>query len=338
MVNIPKIQQAYIIPYQKNYTECDRIIKSYGKQKTQELKAMVTEMYTPIIKQIAAKTALEKRISAEDFAQKLYLRLFENLDVFAKTKNPASSLIKYLRRADADEDDVISMADIPYEKLSSEEVEKNLSYTIDRQLAQPGITKRVMDLVKHMTTGKEFFILSEWLEDKSLDEIGDSLGITRERVRQLKEKCFRRIKQPLNKLQVISLYYDDNKTGLPVTHPDAPEHLQKRKVQLPINIDMDALIKHGEGADKIRELTKDDYQGQTAWGTLNALLRIQGPYFVKRLLFSKNAQQYVESMLEKNPDYKIELCLNKEIDKSTFIPQARQISIEMFGKDIFNFI
>lgn len=338
MVSIPKIQQAYIIPYQKNYADCDNIIKRYGKQKTQELKTMVAEMYTPIIKQIAAKVALENGISAEDYAQKLYLRLFENLDIFAKTKTPASSLIKYLRREDPDENDIISMADIPYQKLPPEEVAKNFSYTIDKQLEQPGITEIVMNTVKKQTTVAEFSVISQWLEDKSLDEIGDKIGLTRERTRQLKEKGLRRIIHSDFRRKAKPLYYDDNKTGIPMTHPDTPEHLLVKKIQLPVNIDMEGLIKYGKDADKIRELTKDDYPGQTAWGTLNALLRRQGSYFVKRLLFSQSAQQYVESMLEKDPNYKIELSLNKEIDKKTFIPQARKISIEMFGKDIFNFI
>jgi RNA polymerase primary sigma factor len=78
--------------------------------------------------------------------------------------------------------DVLENSDLP--NTDSKLISESLAKEIDRALAT--LTERERDIVKL------FFGIA--CQDMTLEEIGDKFGLTRERVRQIKEKAIRRLR------------------------------------------------------------------------------------------------------------------------------------------------
>ena len=78
--------------------------------------------------------------------------------------------------------DVLENTDLP--NTDAQLIKESLAKEIERALAT--LTERERDIVKL------FFGIS--CQDMTLEEIGDQFGLTRERVRQIKEKAIRRLR------------------------------------------------------------------------------------------------------------------------------------------------
>jgi RNA polymerase primary sigma factor len=78
--------------------------------------------------------------------------------------------------------DVLENTDLP--NTDAQLIKESLAKEIERALAT--LTERERDIVKL------FFGIS--CQEMTLEEIGDQFGLTRERVRQIKEKAIRRLR------------------------------------------------------------------------------------------------------------------------------------------------
>ncbi|HPG74413.1 MAG TPA: sigma-70 family RNA polymerase sigma factor, partial [Bacteroidales bacterium] len=78
--------------------------------------------------------------------------------------------------------DVLENTDSPH--TDSSLINESLSREIDRTLAT--LTERERDIIRY------FFGIG--CQEKTLEEIGEEFGLTRERVRQIKEKAIRRLR------------------------------------------------------------------------------------------------------------------------------------------------
>ena len=68
---------------------------------------------------------------------------------------------------------------------------------MSKNIAQSDLAKTIMQVSERWSSIEKYVLLSYYGingEEKSLHEIGEHLGLTRERVRQIKEKCIRKLK------------------------------------------------------------------------------------------------------------------------------------------------
>jgi len=92
---------------------------------------------------------------------------------------------------------------------------------IEQQPALPGesteIDNAIIDeVLSELTEREEKIIRARFWEDRSLESIAEDLGITRERVRQLESKAFRKLRHPSRKRKLRGHKIVDNNFKYPV--------------------------------------------------------------------------------------------------------------------------
>jgi len=330
MVKNIGINQIRIIPYQKNHTNSNDLIRAYRKNKTQAAKTEIVKMYAPVIEKKAADAALKLGVSAKDYAQDLYLKLLENLDKFAEKEEPARFLSRLLRMEKPDDNTFLPKDDVLFDELPEETI---ICTPKDKeaQLDYDYITK----LLKKILNKIEFSIVSEIADGTLFKTIAETLELNSQTVEQLYNRALKKIKNSKYKSLLKEQRYNDNKTAIPIIPADKQLFPFIKKEEAFMDIDIHNLLKYGENADKVRKLTQNDYKQPNHWGTLDILIRTQSIF--PRMLYDKKTQNYIKSWLEEVPDYKIKLKLPQDIQKETFLPYAEKISKNIFGQNIFEF-
>jgi DNA-directed RNA polymerase specialized sigma subunit len=331
MAKVTEIKRAIIIPYQKDYSCCNKVIKAYAEESTQALKTKVVEMYKPMIEKKAADAALKLGISEKDYTQDLYLQLLENLDSFAAKEDPARLLTQFLQSKKPNNNTSLPKDEILFNELPEETI---ICTPKDKeaQLDYDYITKLLQKILNEI----EFSIVSERADGTLFKTIAETLELSSQRVEQLYNRALKKIKNSKYRSLLEEQRYNDKRTTLPVIPADKQLFPFIKKEQVRPNIDINSLIKHNVGADRIRELTKNDYNQPNYWGTLDILIRTQSMF--PRILYDHKTQESFKSYLGQRPGYKIKIELPHDIERKTFIPQAEKISMNIFGENIFEFI
>ncbi len=125
----------------------------------------------------------ERRPSAEELAEELNLPVEKVSDTLKVSGRHVSVDAPFVEGEDNNLLDVLVNDDAPI--ADRDLINESLSKEIDRALST--LTERESDIIKM------FFGLG--CQEMTLEEIGDKFGLTRERVRQIKEKAIRRLRQ-----------------------------------------------------------------------------------------------------------------------------------------------
>ena len=125
----------------------------------------------------------ERRPSAEELAEELDIPVDKITDTLKVSGRHVSVVAVSLKNEDNSLLDVLVNEDTP--NTDGTLMYESLSREIDRALAT--LTERESDIIKM------FFGIG--CQEVTLEEIGDKFGLTRERVRQIKEKAIRRLRQ-----------------------------------------------------------------------------------------------------------------------------------------------
>ena len=113
-------------------------------------------------------------------------------EVLVEKKNP-TEIMDYLSLA----------APYPYNLMSVLLPGENIIVTADRESA-------IKEAIQDLPDKERFIIESYFYKDMSLKEIGDCMGLTRERIRQIRNKALRRMSAP-DKLEKIRLGLETSK-------------------------------------------------------------------------------------------------------------------------------
>ncbi len=124
----------------------------------------------------------ERRPTSEELAKELDLPEEKVVDTLRVSGRHVSVDAPFVNGEENSLLDVLENSDLP--KTDSILINESLAKEIDRALAT--LTERERDIVKL------FFGIA--CQDMTLEEIGDKFGLTRERVRQIKEKAIRRLR------------------------------------------------------------------------------------------------------------------------------------------------
>jgi RNA polymerase primary sigma factor len=124
----------------------------------------------------------ERRPSAEELAEQLELPVDKVADTMKVSGRHISVDAPFVEGEDNSLLDVLVNDDSPMadRSLVSESLAKEIDRTLDT------LTPREKDIIRM------FFGIGE--QEKTLEEIGDRFNLTRERVRQIKEKAIRRLR------------------------------------------------------------------------------------------------------------------------------------------------
>ena len=125
----------------------------------------------------------ERRPSAEELAEELDIPVDKITDTLKVSGRHVSVDAPFVEGEDNSLLDVLVNEDTP--NTDGTLMYESLSRVIDRALAT--LTERESDIIKM------FFGIG--CQEVTLEEIGDKFGLTRERVRQIKEKAIRRLRQ-----------------------------------------------------------------------------------------------------------------------------------------------
>ena len=125
----------------------------------------------------------ERRPSAEELAEELDIPVDKITDTLKVSGRHVSVDAPFVEGEDNSLLDVLVNEDTP--NTDGTLMYESLSREIDRALAT--LTERESDIIKM------FFGIG--CQEVTLEEIGDKFGLTRERVRQIKEKAIRRLRQ-----------------------------------------------------------------------------------------------------------------------------------------------
>ena len=125
----------------------------------------------------------ERRPSAEELAEELEIPVDKITDTLKVSGRHVSVDAPFVEGEDNSLLDVLVNEDTP--NTDGTLMYESLSREIDRALAT--LTERESDIIKM------FFGIG--CQEVTLEEIGDKFGLTRERVRQIKEKAIRRLRQ-----------------------------------------------------------------------------------------------------------------------------------------------
>lgn len=124
----------------------------------------------------------ERRPTSEELAKELDLPEEKVVDTLRVSGRHVSVDAPFVNGEENSLLDVLENSDLPH--TDSILINESLAKEIDRALAT--LTERERDIVKL------FFGIA--CQDMTLEEIGDKFGLTRERVRQIKEKAIRRLR------------------------------------------------------------------------------------------------------------------------------------------------
>ncbi|HNQ68050.1 MAG TPA: RNA polymerase sigma factor RpoD/SigA [Bacteroidales bacterium] len=124
----------------------------------------------------------ERRPTSEELAKALDLPEEKVIDTLRVSGRHVSVDAPFVNGEENSLLDVLENSDLP--NTDSKLISESLAKEIDRALAT--LTERERDIVKL------FFGIA--CQDMTLEEIGDKFGLTRERVRQIKEKAIRRLR------------------------------------------------------------------------------------------------------------------------------------------------
>lgn len=124
----------------------------------------------------------ERRPTSEELAKALDLPEDKVIDTLRVSGRHVSVDAPFVNGEENSLLDVLENSDLP--NTDSKLISESLAKEIDRALAT--LTERERDIVKL------FFGIA--CQDMTLEEIGDKFGLTRERVRQIKEKAIRRLR------------------------------------------------------------------------------------------------------------------------------------------------
>lgn len=124
----------------------------------------------------------ERRPTSEELAKELDLPVEKVADTMRVSGRHVSVDAPFVTGEENSLLDVLENTDSPH--TDSSLINESLSREIDRTLAT--LTERERDIIRY------FFGIG--CQEKTLEEIGEEFGLTRERVRQIKEKAVRRLR------------------------------------------------------------------------------------------------------------------------------------------------
>ncbi|HOY38539.1 MAG: RNA polymerase sigma factor RpoD/SigA [Bacteroidales bacterium] len=124
----------------------------------------------------------ERRPTSEELAKELDLPVEKVADTIRVSGRHVSVDAPFVSGEENSLLDVLENSDSPH--TDSTLINESLSREIDRTLAT--LTERERDIIRY------FFGIG--CQEKTLEEIGEEFGLTRERVRQIKEKAIRRLR------------------------------------------------------------------------------------------------------------------------------------------------
>ncbi|NLA25561.1 MAG: sigma-70 family RNA polymerase sigma factor [Bacteroidales bacterium] len=135
----------------------------------------------------------ERRPTSEELAKELDLPVEKITDTMRVSGRHVSVDAPFVQGEENSLLDVLENTDLPH--TDSSLINESLSKEIERTLAT--LTERERDIVRY------FFGIG--CQEKTLEEIGEEFGLTRERVRQIKEKAIRRLRHN-SKCKLLKAY------------------------------------------------------------------------------------------------------------------------------------
>jgi len=307
MSSIGIFEQAIVKLSPKDVELFGEIFRQYQKAPNQKLKTAIVNIFAPQIERraVAMSVAAKGKISATDYAQDLYLKFLENLDAIAdENKYAAASLSRTLNETKPTLDTLVSVTG-KTKNLTALEEFRSMSYKIDENPISQDVGE-FLNTMKKQLTYREGDILELKLQGKTFDEIGDTLDLTRDRVRQIYEKALKRIrKNPENKKMYEEIFHEDKSISF------SKPYLLNSRI-------FDNII--------IPENYKE---------ALNAAIH---PDSVFKGAFSNPSKiDEIKNLLAKNPGFKIHIKLSEETTTLEYITNFKAISRQIYGKNIIEF-
>ena len=166
----------------------------------------------PILRAVMEKADMVKYMSEteENYSQDMLNEwILSHCKTVLYVKRSTNAKISRIEEYDLSDKTVIYVPDMPAERTRKTELSKSGVYpanlisamlnvdpeNIDLQDYPEDIEKRLISALEYCLKEREVFVMKErYVEGKTLQEIGDSLGVTRERIRQLITKSLRKLR------------------------------------------------------------------------------------------------------------------------------------------------
>ncbi len=306
------------------------IIKSYANNPTDAKLMQISDAFYPYIKEKAEytvrkykKAAKKYGISVEDYIQEHYLKLWENLDEVVKTKKYCVAVLSnILNSVKLTKDDLMYTGNISLDEISPKE-KKELSYEPDEQTFSQKADK-VTEIAKKVLTPDEFQVLSLHSSGMNNRKIAQEMGVNDQKSKNLLRNAFDILNNKNVKQVIEDVFYEDSCTNRKLIKFEPPFFPIKKVKAIP-----------NYNPDEVWLTVKMNWGPLDVRKELDTLLKTQTYY--KELLNNKSAQTKMRKKLKIEPDFKITLKLDKKCNNYTFTKGVKDISKELFGKNIFEF-
>ena len=325
MSKIPAIQEHRIKIEFEDSRNFGRLAKQYLNIPSQKLAVQMYDIFTPYIKNRADFVARKKGISAQDYFQELSIKFIQYLKDAVKTKYPAYNMALTLNCTNPTSEDIISTSDTPINKITSQE---ELVYASEHPDNKTLLEKaeEILQTVKAHIPEKKYNAIDLMIDGKSYEEIGKILGISPKRATKIYYEFIKKILQLNGRGLFDHIFFDDTQNQ---------ELIVSRKLSAKSGIELPSNAYNVDPA-KIWKSAKSAYKHWNTIKELDSMMKTQTTS--KELMFDKSSQTKIKKKLEKNPDFKFRLELNRRNNNRKFKKEAQQISTELFGKNIFEFV
>lgn len=315
---IDAVKNEFVMKLSKDELKKFRALsKEISGEPIKSQKAQLLDVFIPQIKKKSEEAAKDGKISAADYFQELCLRFLEYIEKAFKTKQPVHNMLRTLNKEKPSADDVISKADIVIEEISPKEEFNNLSYKLDDE-TDLDKASQILKILKQHLPEKKTDAMKLFLDGFSFEEIGKELDISTRRAMKIYYEFVHKVKDLNGRGLFNNIVFEDTQNQeLIVSHkmPAKHEKLEPKKIW---------------------KEAKSSYSHWDTLKELDSMMRTQTTS--KELMQNKSSQTKLRKKLEQNPDFKIRLELNMRCNNPKFKREAAQISTELFGKNIFEFL
>ena len=302
-----------------------QLFREFKTAPTQKLKTEIVSIFAPLIESKAAKAAAKSggRISAADYAQDLYLKFLERLETVGQDKKYiAKALTETVNETKPTANTLVTYGRRTVEELTPLEELNHFSVRPGEQtLLQKA--EEIANL-KHLTK-RENEILKLSLEGYSFEEIAEKFDISSERTKQIRRKVVSDIKTMSNQPAIQAIYFDDLKLGraVSVSSLGTLDFEKIREIELRRSMPIAEKVLND---DLMREYIGSQVPG---WKQKASVFKLFG---------GSGSEFHIKNILRENPDFKIKIRLPEKFNAPDIIKGAELLSIETYGKNIFEFI
>lgn len=286
-----------------------------------------TEMlnvFIPHMQKRAEFVAEQEGISSADYFQELCLKFLEYIDKVVKTTQPTHNMTLLLNKRKITPDDFISNADESIEEIDSDKAFYDFSCNTDKKTPLE-ITEAIIDTAKPHIKEKKIKAMTMFIDGMNFEEIGKQLDLSMKRVEKIYYEFIHKM-QNLNKQGLFNNIVLEYTPEPPLAVADSQS--EKSKASDVVQEKFEAEITWNEAKRK--------YAHWDTFKELDSMMKTQTTS--KELMLNKSSQAKLKKKLEQDPDFKFRLELNRRCDNPKFKEEAEQISINLFGKNIFEFV